>query len=69
MHRRKVVLGIVLIVLVGGIMFSEMVKPIGMIGNIKKALGEIMQSSNSGVSENITTIDVTGIELRKETRA
>lgn len=69
MFKKKLVISTVLLVLVlcvGLTVYSETVKPIGIIENIKRALGEIMQSSNSDV-QNITTIDVTGIELGRET--
>ena len=51
---------------VGLTVYSETVKPIGVIENVKRALNEMMQSSNSDV-QNVTTIDVTGIELGTET--
>ena len=57
---------LVLVLCVGLIVYSETVKPIGIIENVKRALEEMMQSSTSDV-KNVTTIDVTGIELGKET--
>ena len=53
---------------VGLVVFSETVKTIGVIENVKRALEELAQSSNFVVQSNVTTVDVTGILPGKETQ-
>ncbi len=54
--------------IVGLVVYSETVRPTGMIENVKRALEELAQSYNSIVQSDITTVDVTGITPGKETQ-
>lgn len=64
--RKKIIyIGVFIILLIIGlVIYSENIKKINIIENIKKAIGE---ENSSNTTDEITTIDITGITAGKET--